>query len=110
MRPNVVVDVGNTRIKWGVCDSDSVRETCSLPPDEPEAWKRQMELWPDACGLWIVSSVHPPRCHRLVTWLRACGERVRLLGNPDDLPLRVLVARPDHVGVDRLLDAVAANS
>jgi type III pantothenate kinase len=33
-----------------------------------------------------------------------------LVDDPNDLPLRVLVERPDHVGVDRLLDAVAANS
>jgi type III pantothenate kinase len=29
---------------------------------------------------------------------------------PRDIPLRVLLPRPDHVGVDRLVDAVAANS
>lgn len=110
MRPNVVADVGNTRIKWGRCAADAVRETCSLPPDDPIAWKQQMELWADARGLWVVSGVHPERRDRLVGWLRECGRRVQVLDDPDDLPLRVLVARPDHVGVDRLLDAVAANS
>lgn len=110
MKPNVVVDVGNTRIKWGLCGPDAMRETCSLPPDDPAAWKRQFELWTDARGLWIVSSVHPPRSNQLVEWLRERGQDVRPLDDPNDLPLRVLVARPDHVGVDRLLDAVAANS
>jgi type III pantothenate kinase len=110
MRPNVVVDVGNTRIKWGLCGPDALRETCSLPPEESEAWKRQMELWTTARGSWVVSGVHPQRRDRLVEWLRAHGQTVRLLHDPSDLPLRVLVARPDHVGVDRLLDAVAANS
>jgi type III pantothenate kinase len=46
----------------------------------------------------------------VVEWLQESGQRVQLLDDPNDLPLRVLVARPDHVGVDRLLDAVAANS
>jgi type III pantothenate kinase len=109
MTPNVVVDVGNSRIKWGLCGPDAVRETCSLAPDDPAAWKQQMQLWTIARGLWVVSGVHPERRDRLVVWLQECGQRVQVLDDPNDLPLRVLVARPDHVGVDRLLDAVAAN-
>jgi type III pantothenate kinase len=109
MRPNVVVDVGNTQIKWGLCADGAVRSICSLPPDEPATWLQQLELWADARGFWVVSGVHPPRRDRLIEWLREHGQRVRLLDDPNDLPLRVLVARPDHVGVDRLLDAVAAN-
>lgn len=110
MKASVVVDVGNSRIKWGLCGPDAVHEICSLPPDDPAAWRRQMELWPDARGWWIVAGVHPPRRDQLIEWLRACGQNVRLLDDPKDLSLRVLVARPDHVGVDRLLDAAAANS
>lgn len=110
MRPNVVVDVGNSRIKWGLCADGAVRSTCSLPPDEPAAWMRQWELWTGARGQWVVTGVHPPRRDQFTAWLRECGQQVRLLDDPKELPLRVLLARPDHVGVDRLLDAVAANS
>lgn len=110
MRPNVVVDVGNSRIKWGLCGDGAVRSTCSLPHDDPAAWKRQMELWTTARGLWVVAGVHPPRRDQFIDWLRQGGQDVRLLDDPNELPLCVLVARPDHVGVDRLLDAVAANS
>jgi type III pantothenate kinase len=118
MNPCVVVDVGNSRIKWGLCDTGGIRATCSLPPDDPDAWRWQLILWTDARSslltasrkAWVVAGVHPPRREQFVEWLRECGQGVRLLDDPNDLPLRVLVARPDHVGVDRLLDAVAANS
>ncbi len=111
MRPDVVVDVGNSRIKWGLCGSQAVRETCSLPPDDPAAWEQQRRQWGlESQCQWIVTGVHPPRRGRLTEWLRQCGQRVSVFDDPKDLPLRVLVARPDHVGMDRLFDAVAANS
>src|SRR5579875_2988342 len=110
MRPNVVVDVGNSRIKWGLCADGAVGSICSLPPDEPAAWAQQLELWPAAGGWWVVAGVHPVRRDQFVEWLHQEGQKVRLLEEPNELPLRVLVARPEHVGVDRLLDAVAANS
>lgn len=111
MTPAVVVDVGNSRIKWGLCSPAGVTEAVSLPPDEPGAWLRQIEAWrlPGGAG-WAVSGVHPPRRDAFLDWLRARGDTAVLVDDPKDLPLRVLVERPDWVGVDRLLDAVAANS
>jgi type III pantothenate kinase len=83
----------------------------SLPPDEPGAWLRQIEAWRlPRPAAWAVSGVHPARRDALMDWLRARGDSAVLVDDPNDLPLRVLVERPDHVGVDRLLDAVAANS
>ncbi|HTU19001.1 MAG TPA: type III pantothenate kinase [Gemmataceae bacterium] len=118
MNPCVVVDVGNSRIKWGLCDAVRICATCSLPPDDPEAWSQQLIQWTEnrsSClsaprKSWVVAGVHPPRREQFVEWLRESGQTVRLLDDPNDLPLRVLVERPDYVGVDRLLDAVAANS
>ena len=111
MNPTVVVDVGNTRVKWGRCHAGTVTETSSLPPDDADAWQRQLIAW----GLteradWVLTGVHPARRDRLVEWLRHQGHTVRIVDDPRELPLRVLLERPDHVGVDRLLDAVAAYS
>jgi type III pantothenate kinase len=111
MKPSVVVDVGNSRIKWGLCGADVVRAVCSLPADDAGAWQEQRRRWElnDRCQ-WVVTGVHPSRRERLTDWLRQNGQDVKVLDDPRDLPLRVLIARPDYVGVDRLLDAVAANS
>jgi type III pantothenate kinase len=109
--PAVVVDVGNSRIKWGFCSPAGICASCSLPPDDPASWSRQIESWklPAAC-CWALSSVHPARCQRLAGWLQQQGHTVAVLDDPACLPLRVLLERPDHVGMDRLFDAVAANS
>jgi type III pantothenate kinase len=58
---------------------------------------------------WWIGSVERRVASRLVDWLRdrAAG-RIRMLV-AGDLPLAVEVPRPDMVGIDRLLGAVAAN-
>jgi type III pantothenate kinase len=45
----------------------------------------------------------------LAEWVERRGDRVSLLQWASQLPLQVLLEKPDHVGIDRLLDAVAAN-
>jgi type III pantothenate kinase len=110
MTPHVVVDVGNTRIKWGRCSPDAVVESASLPPDDPAAWQEQLERWSLPSGSrWVLAGVHPARRERLADWLRQRGESVRVVKQPAELPLRTLLAEPEKAGIDRLLDAVAAN-
>lgn len=111
MKPVAVADVGNSRIKWGRCDAEGVREVCSLPPEEAAAWEQPFRRWALPSGtLWVVTGVHPARRERLVEWLRQNGQQVLTLDDPKCLPLRVLLPRPEHAGIDRLLDAVAVNS
>lgn len=116
--PLVAVDVGNSRIKlaW----FDDVR-----PDGWPEPSRtltlagRQPEL--DRLGDWLgggarrpapwwIASVNRPTATRLLNWLRDLAPIPPVvLATSGDLPLRVGLDRPDMVGVDRLVDAVAAN-
>ena len=59
---------------------------------------------------WWIASVNRPAATRLVDWLRRsrADETITLLA-AGDVPLEVAVQRPDMVGIDRLLDALAAN-
>jgi type III pantothenate kinase len=108
--PNLVVDIGNSRIKWGLCTPEAVTQSASLPPDDPAAWQQQLEAWQLRGPLqWVLSAVQPENCARLAEWVAGRGDRVTQLQWADQLPLRVLLEKPDHVGIDRLLDAVAAN-
>jgi type III pantothenate kinase len=110
--PTIVVDVGNTWIKWGRCDCQRrVLELTALPPDAPDAWLRQLEQWYSQAPVrWILTGVHPERRDTLARWLRQRGATVQTIDSYRQLPLDVLVEAPEKVGIDRLLNAVAANT
>jgi type III pantothenate kinase len=107
----LLVDVGNTRIKWGRCHEHAVIAAASLAPDDFRSWQHLLEEWQLSGGArYVVAGVHPQRRDRLAEFLRQHGGDVRLITTASQLPLTIRLERPDHVGVDRLFDAVAANS
>ena len=106
----IVVDVGNTRVKWGLCSSAQVWSIAPLPPDDPNAWHKQWHEWKlQRSQEWIVSGVHPRRRDTLVAWLKERCDTVHVLTQPAQLPIQVEIEHPEKVGIDRLLNAVAAN-
>jgi type III pantothenate kinase len=112
MKPNIVVDVGNSRIKWGYCAEDRVVHKASLPPDDPTSWEEQVKGWDLRVGLqWAVAGVHPQRVERIIEWVRKRGDQITLIQDRQWLPIKmILVEEPHRVGIDRLLNAVAATS
>jgi type III pantothenate kinase len=108
MTARLVADIGNTRIKWGLCLPTALH-VASVPADNHAAWAAQLDEWKITDPTeWAVAGVHPARRDRLVAWLRARGALVRVIASHRDVPIRVAVDSPDHVGIDRLLNAVAA--
>jgi type III pantothenate kinase len=117
--PLVAVDVGNNRLKFGLFDredKESLPEpaavyacdgSCSSSLDDLTAW---LDGRLPAGGRWWIASVNRPGTTRLLQWLQQArpADEVTLLA-AGDLPLVVALQRPDMVGIDRLLDAVAAN-
>jgi len=114
----IAVDVGNQRMKFGRFDRQSTQRfpepdnTLQIADDaldmEPLArWLGDLAAHETS---WVIGTVNRPATTRLLDWLSAQGTpcRVTLLA-AGDLPLSVAVERPDMVGIDRLLDAVAAN-
>lgn len=125
----MAVDIGNARIKVGCIeppDSDDAarelpRPRCMLPLSGREPELDKLTHWIDEQVLsaadgnkeplrWWIGSVNRPAGTRLIDWL--CDNRpddtVTLL-SAADLPLEVGLERADMVGIDRLIDAVAAN-
>ena len=110
MTRRVVVDVGNSRAKWGLGDGPRLVAAEAVPFDDPAAWQALLDRWqlgPDAD--WIVSGVQPDACDKLMSWLEAHGFPARRLTSHEQLPLKVSLPHPRLVGIDRLLNAVAVN-
>ncbi len=117
--PFVAADVGNARIKLGLFEETGGGSklpeplgTLPLRGETPEFMP--ITPWLADAGreelCWRIASVNRPAATRLIDWLgeRRPADRVVLLAC-EDLPLEVRLSRPDMVGIDRLVDAVAAN-
>ncbi|MGW8256266.1 MAG: type III pantothenate kinase, partial [Thermoguttaceae bacterium] len=116
--PFLVVDIGNARIKMGVVPSlvgDVVSEplrVLTLQGQSPQfddiaRWLGDLDREKLA---WFLASVNRPGATMLINWLRQhrSDDPITLL-SAEDLPLVVRLPRPDMVGIDRLVDAVAVN-
>lgn len=108
--PLIVVDIGNTRVKWGYCAADRIVERMALPADDESAWDAQAAAWNVTSSEFVIASVQPVTRERFVRWLDAHRRSHRVIQRHEQIPIETAVDNPDHVGVDRLLDAVAANS
>jgi type III pantothenate kinase len=116
--PLIAVDIGNNRTKLGWFDGESgdrlPEPAESLEMDDRAPGLEPLARWsqdrPEGPLSWWIGSVNRPACTRLLDWLREHrpDDRATLLA-AGDLPLEVTLERPDMVGIDRLLDAVAAN-
>jgi type III pantothenate kinase len=115
--PLVAVDIGNSRVKFGLFDGKSSnalpepRRTLSVA--DGDANFGSLDNWLESAAsdaFWIVASVNRPVAGRLIDWLRnrQAADRTRMLAS-FDLPLETLVPRPDMVGIDRLAGVVGAN-
>lgn len=120
--PLVAVDVGNSRVKFGLfadpdvdsCSSRSLPQPVKTLVVDPriDSWDL-LDAWVAGAKLgdftWWIASVQRQVSAQLVERLRAAGvERITLVSS-GDLPLEIEVPRPDMVGIDRLLGAVGAN-
>jgi type III pantothenate kinase len=134
--PLIAVDVGNNRTKFGLFQPELLSRLAPRALPEPQrtfhvagpdadwksicAWLDEKDEAKDgqeclsSCGVehvrWSIGSVNRPGATRLIGWLRTHRPQdpVTLLA-AGDLPLEVSLERPDMVGIDRLLDALAAN-
>jgi type III pantothenate kinase len=106
--PDVVVDIGNSRMKWGICRGNRVADVLRLPLDESAAWDAALAKL-NGVRQWTAASVNPPALERFLAWSASHG-RTGVLSKHTDLPIELNVEEPESVGLDRLLGAVAAKA
>lgn len=124
MKPDVVVDIGNSRMKWGWVNYQEkpaqgrrslVWEMAALPLADSQAWGEQMDMWSvDRASRWAVTGVNVPARDNFLDWLQQQQKtqgigQIELLSRYEQLPIGVQVEEPACVGIDRLLNAVAAS-
>lgn len=110
MTPDVVVDIGNTRMKFGLCDGDRIAVVATPPPlERGDAGSIAAEFGFSERVRWAVAGVQPERQAEFVAWARGRGDEVTVIEDYRQLPLKISVESPDRVGIDRLLGAVGVN-
>jgi len=108
---DVVVDVGNSFIKWGRCSGGKVTDIATLAPAFPDAWERQLASWTVKKNCqWVVTGSDREHQDRIVRWLAKQNQRVYILDSYSQLPVKLNVKQPEKVGLDRLCNAVGVNS
>ena len=130
MRPLIAVDVGNSHIKLGFFPDavgnglpapglpvpESTLDLCTHDwgPEPVADWLGTCRADPphttSSEWTWCIGSVHRQAAGQFVKAIEQwddCASVWQL--TVEDVPLEVALARPDRVGIDRLLAAVAAN-
>lgn len=106
MTPDIVVDIGNSRIKWGWCEGGRVGRVSTLGDDVAE-WNREIREFAGK-PKWAIVSVHPERLLSFVGWLDSRNDTSTIIGNRGQIPLPLRIDAPDSVGLDRLCACLAA--
>ncbi len=88
MTPDVVVDIGNSRMKWGRVRGNRVAEVASLDLYSENAWLEQATRWElDSSSRWVVVSVNPPATAEFSPWLGGASATVKVIDSPSQIPL-----------------------
>jgi type III pantothenate kinase len=107
-----LADVGNSRIKCGHYDGQTLRawtvlDSAVVPPIE--SWCETYSLDANAVRRtpWLVCGVSPKLRDRFSAGLAKLGFQVDLIDDYRRIPLAIDVPQPARVGIDRLLSAFA---
>lgn len=106
----LAVDVGNTSITFGWYDGEALAGIDRWDVRDDSAWKLpEGRSWKEVKTA-AAASVNPKGAERLKRWLEENGGPVcREIGREIPVPVEARVRRPSEVGMDRLLNILAAH-
>jgi type III pantothenate kinase len=109
MKPDVVVDIGNSRMKWGLLHDGTIAETVSLGRYPTVEWQKHFDAWQIEPGsTWLIASVDPGRLDGFTRWLTDNSQIPAVVRSQRQIPLTLDVETPEGVGIDRLLACLGA--
>ncbi|WP_052640045.1 type III pantothenate kinase [Zavarzinella formosa] len=107
---NVVVDIGNSRVKF--CQTvfdDLLLPVRGIGRDSAITFDDVARDWDLTAGThWAVASTDPARLAEFLQWAKDRGDQTFAVESPWQIPMGVQVDFPEKVGIDRLLNAYAA--
>jgi type III pantothenate kinase len=107
--PDVVVDIGNSRMKWGLCRDGRIDRMAALQPGNPDSWSAKAKEWKlKHSTRWVVTAVNSNPIIPFFDWMKARGDTSASIAGHDEIGLPMSVDRPEQVGTDRLFTALAA--
>lgn len=112
----LAADVGNSRVKFGLFAAAPVeagklpecRKFLAFEVDQPAPWSA-LRKWTDQPTAAVMAGANPAGVAKLKASWPSDWPVPTVLDQPRQLPVRIDVDFPDRVGIDRLLNAVAAN-
>jgi type III pantothenate kinase len=110
--PDAVVDIGNSRIKLCRVVGGALQlPVRGLPADDVAGWERLAAEWEFTLGrTWAVAATDPNRRQQFIAWAASRREPVVAIDSPRKVPIAVTVDEPERVGIDRLLNVLAAKA
>lgn len=115
----LTIDVGNSRIKFGLFDRSARAEVGVLPQcdrslavaiDAPIPWDTVASWIDGRFSSAVVAGANPRGIAKVLDgWTETSGPPPRVIDDGTRFPLEIRVDEPRKVGIDRLLNAVAAN-
>ncbi len=110
--PSNQADFGPLEAWWeSVCQSAGESQNKSQKQSNVTPPENLKETSASEKATWWIGSVNRRGSARLIHWLETQHPDCRVVWlRPEHLPLRVGVAQPERVGMDRLLDALTANT
>src|SRR5262245_28701376 len=79
--PDVVVDIGNSRIKFCRCDAQGMRlPVHAMSVDDIDGWNRLAAEWGLKNGVvWAVGTSNPDRRDQFIEWAAVRGDSTRVI-------------------------------
>jgi len=106
----LAVTVGNTRLRYGLFEGVSLMGHGAVPtgPSDPPLAAGWMPIG-RGIEAAAIASVNPRRSEEAIAALRKAGHRILIAGPDLPIPIENRYRPPSEVGVDRLLNGVAAS-